>query len=519
MDKQRPRKLVVVGAGPVGCLAALAFAKLGWDVELFEGRPGEHMLSTGQRACRDGGLAHAVLGLEDMRDPAVKANLSLRSINLAISSRGISALSVVDPNIAARFMENVVPVHGRMIHDSRGRCESQRYDPNGQCINSIDRGLLNIGLLDELAQYSNLRIHFHTKLTTVDFDERVANFTANGKTFDVHFDLCIGADGSYSNVRRQLMRVVRQVMDYQQEYLPHDYIELSIPPGSDSNGDPTFLLDPNHLHIWPRHSFMLIALPNKNKSFTCTLFAPTKELDELDTTEKFVTWFETHFCDAVDHIGRSRLAASFERNPRNSLICVKTNPYHYKDRAIIIGDAAHAMTPFYGQGLNCGLEDVRVLVNTFKTFGVPPTTSAAGPHSEDKQLSQALAYYSEHRHQDLVAICDLAMGNYVEMRHSVTTPVYRLRKSIDAFLSRFTPFVPWQSLIPVLATTTFPPGAAKGWISLYTMVTFRPDISYATAQRKARDQARRVTVALRLVAVLSLVVFVFLLRTIVRLLL
>ncbi|KAG8750207.1 kynurenine 3-monooxygenase, mitochondrial precursor [Ceratobasidium sp. 428] len=124
-----------------------------------------------------------------------------------------------------------------------------------------------------------------------------------------------------------------------------------------------------------------------------------------------MTWFETHFCDAVDLIGRGRLATSFERNPRNSLICVKANPYHYKDRAIIIGDAAHAMTPFYGQGLNCGLEDVRVLVNTLKSFGVCPTTSAAGPPSEDKQLSQALAYYSEHRHQDLVAICDLAMGN------------------------------------------------------------------------------------------------------------
>ncbi|QRV86106.1 kynurenine 3-monooxygenase [Ceratobasidium sp. AG-Ba] len=384
MDKQRPRKLIVIGAGPVGCLAALAFAKLGWEVELFEGRP-------------------------DMREPEAKANLSLRSINLAISSRGISALSAIDPHIAARFLENVVPVHGRMIHDSRGQCQSQQYDPNGQCINSIDRGLLNIGLLDELSRHDNLRIHFRTKLTTVDFDARVANFACGGKTFDVHFDLCIGADGSYSNVRRQLMRVVR--MDYQQEYLPHDYLELSMPPAYDSDGNPAFAIDPNHLHIWPRHSFMLIALPNKDKSFTCTLFAPTKDLDELDTTEKFMTWFETHFSDAVDHIGRGRLAMSFERNPRSSLICVKASPYHYKDRAIIIGDAAHAMTPFYGQGLNCGLEDVRVLVNTFKNFGVCPNRTAAEPTSEDKVLSQALAYYSEHRHQDLVAICDLAMGN------------------------------------------------------------------------------------------------------------
>ncbi|KAF8758419.1 Kynurenine 3-monooxygenase [Rhizoctonia solani] len=410
-----------------------------------------------------------------MRELEAKANLSLRSINLAISSRGISALCVVDPAIAERFMKNVIPMHGRMIHDNLGQCHSQLYDRDGQAINSIDRGLLNIGLLDELSSYQNIRLHFRTKLSTVDFNSRIATFSAGKNPFDVQFDLCIGADGSYSNVRRQMMRVVR--MDYQQEYLPHDYIELSIPPGRGTNGKPTFLLDPNHLHIWPRHSFMLIALPNKDRSFTCTLFAPTKDLDTLDTTDKFVAWFEVHFRDALAHIGRDRLVASFERNPRNSLICVKcfkqANPYHYKDRAIIIGDAAHAMTPFYGQGLNCGLEDVRVLMNTLLSFG-------------------ALAYYSEHRHQDLVAICDLAMGNYVEMRHSVTTPIYRLRKWIDGVLAGFTPSVPWQGLIPALAQTTFPVGAARGWISLYTMVTFRPDISYATAQRKAREQAEMI---------------------------
>ncbi|CEL52437.1 kynurenine 3-monooxygenase [Rhizoctonia solani AG-1 IB] len=469
-DKQgeflRPRKVIVVGAGPVGCLSALSFAKQGWEVEVFEARP-------------------------DMREPEAKANLSLRSINLAISSRGISALCVVDPAIADRFMQNVIPMHGRMIHDNLGHCQSQLYDRDGQAINSIDRGLLNIGLLDELSTYQNIRLHFRTKLTTVDFDSRIAIFFADEKSFNVEFDLCIGADGSYSNVRRQMMRVVR--MDYQQEYLPHDYIELSIPPGLGANGEPKFLLDPNHLHIWPRHSFMLIALPNKDRSFTCTLFAPTKDLDELDTTDKFIVWFQVHFRDALDHIGRDRLVASFERNPRNSLICVKANPYHYKDRAIIIGDAAHAMTPFYGQGLNCGLEDVRVLMSTLLSFGVSSTVSATEAPSEDKKLSQALAYYSEHRHQDLVAICDLAMGNYVEMRHSVTTPIYRLRKWIDRVLAGFAPSVPWQSLIPTLAQTTFPVGAAKGWISLYTMVTFRPDISYATAQRKAREQADIIT--------------------------
>ncbi|CAE6534134.1 unnamed protein product [Rhizoctonia solani] len=489
--KLRPRKVIIVGAGPVGCLSALSFAKQGWEVEVFEGRP-------------------------DMREPEAKANLSLRSINLAISSRGISALCVVDPAIADRFMQNVIPMHGRMIHDNLGRCQSQLYDRDGQCINSIDRGLLNIGLLDELSNYSNIHLHFRTKLTTVEFNSRVATFTTGENLLNVDFDLCVGADGSYSNVRRQMMRVVRQVdiepMDYQQEYLPHDYIELSIPPGRGVNGEPAFLLDPNHLHIWPRHSFMLIALPNKDRSFTCTLFAPTKDLDQLDTTDKFVAWFEVHFRDALDHIGRDRLVASFERNPRNSLICVKANPYHYKDRAIIIGDAAHAMTPFYGQGLNCGLEDVRVLMNTLLSFGVSSTVSATEAPNEDKQLSQALAYYSEHRHQDLVAICDLAMGNYVEMRHSVTTPIYRLRKWIDGTLAGFTAAVPWQNLIPILAQTTFPVDAAKGWISLYTMVTFRPDISYATAQRKAREQAKLITQVGILVIVLVVLLFALLIK-------
>ncbi|KEP50776.1 kynurenine 3-monooxygenase [Rhizoctonia solani 123E] len=481
----RPRKVIVVGAGPVGCLSALSFAKQGWEVEVFEGRP-------------------------DMREPEAKANLSLRSINLAISSRGISALSVVDPAIADRFMQNVIPMRGRMIHDSLGRCQSQLYDRDGQCINSIDRGLLNIGLLDELSSYNNIKLHFRTKLTTVDFNSRVATFATGEKVFNVDFDLCIGADGSYSNVRRQMMRVVR--MDYQQEYLPHDYIELSIPPGRGVNGEPTFLLDPNHLHIWPRHSFMLIALPNKDRSFTCTLFAPTKDLDQLDTTDKFVAWFQVHFRDALDHIGCDRLVASFERNPRNSLICVKANPYHYKDRAVIIGDAAHAMTPFYGQGLNCGLEDVRVLMNTLLSFGVSSTVSATEAPSEDIQLSQALAYYSEHRHQDLVAICDLAMGNYVEMRHSVTTPIYRLRKWIDETLAGFASSLPWQSLVPILAQTTFPVDAAKGWISLYTMVTFRPDISYATAQRKAREQAKLITQVGTLVIILVVLLFACLIK-------
>ncbi|KAG8986528.1 kynurenine 3-monooxygenase, mitochondrial precursor, partial [Tulasnella sp. 427] len=214
-----PRKTaIVVGAGPVGCLAALSLAKTGWSVDLYEGRP-------------------------DIRLESSKVNVAQRSINLAISSRGIAALYAVDPAMATRFIESAIPMRGRMIHDEAGKQESQSYDPQGgQCINSLERGILNEELLDQAAAHPSIAIHFQHKLTTADFDKRVAIFSATspeGKVQDIQttFDFCVGADGSYSNVRRQMMRVVR--MDYQQEYIAHEYIELRMPPGPEVDGSAT----------------------------------------------------------------------------------------------------------------------------------------------------------------------------------------------------------------------------------------------------------------------------------------
>lgn len=468
--KDAVRKAVVIGAGPVGCLTAMSLAKMGWQVDVFEARP-------------------------DMRLSASKAAAQQRSINLAISSRGIAALQAVDSAAAARFLKTVIPMRGRMIHDIHGIQHSQQYDPDGQCINSIDRALLNEGLLEEILAVSNIRVFFQRKVLSVDFDRRLmtARDGDANTDFEIPFDFCVGADGSFSVIRRQLMRVVR--MDYQQEYIPHEYLELKIQPGKDADGSPTFLLDPNHLHIWPRHSFMLIALPNKDMTFTCTLFAPTSEFELLKDPDAIVAWFKSYFPDALALIGERPLLDSFTNNPRSSLISIKTNPYHYKDRAIILGDAAHSMVPFYGQGLNCGLEDVRVMSVMLQEANIDLSARRETDEYVDERLAGALSRYSNTRHEDLLAICDLAMDNYVEMRHLVMTPAYLFRKALDNVLfslssrQRFT----LASLGPMLSRIPFPSRNPSGWIPLYTMVTFRPDISYATAKRKAVQQTELLT--------------------------
>ncbi|KAF8498334.1 FAD/NAD-P-binding domain-containing protein [Gautieria morchelliformis] len=463
--------VVIVGAGPVGCLAALAFAKEGWRVEIYEGRP-------------------------DMRLPSSRAALAQRSVNLAISSRGLAALYSVDRPMMLRILEDAIPMKGRLLHTRGGKTESQLYDPNGQCINSIDRGVLNEYLLQETLVFPTISVFFKHKLLTADFDTKSLSFRSEDKnqTITAKFDLCIGTDGSYSNVRRQMMRMMR--MDYQQEYISHEYVELKIPAGTDAKGGAQFLLDPNHLHIWPRHSFMLIALPNKDRTFTCTLFAPTSEFDQLTTRSAVSAWFKAHFPDAVELIGEGTLVEDFRRNPRNSLISLKVKPYHYRDRCIILGDAAHSMVPFYGQGLNCGLEDVRVLMNILRREGAHQPRNREKREDIDVCLEGAFQRYSETRHDDLVAIRDMAMANYVEMRHSVTTPSYVFRKMIDdLFAALSAPYIPFSTLAPTLADEPegFPGSAPRGWLPLYTMVTFRPDISYATAKKKAENQSTIIT--------------------------
>ncbi|KAK2466991.1 hypothetical protein APHAL10511_001249 [Amanita phalloides] len=465
------RTAVIVGAGPVGCLAALALAKRGWIVHIYEARP-------------------------DIRLPVSKAATQQRSINLAISHRGIAAIEAIDTGAAQTFLRDAIPMRGRMIHTLDGRLDSQLYDAHRQCINSIDRALLNEELLEAVSNLPNIKIYFLHKVLSTDFVKKYLTIRdlSTNQEVSTKFDLCVGADGSYSIIRRQMMRAVK--MDYQQEYIDHEYVELKMPSGRDDSDRPTFLLDPNHLHIWPRHSFMLIALPNKDMTFTCTLFAPSSELDRLADSGKVLAWFTSHFPDAVKLIGEKKLLDDFTRNPRSPLICTKSKPYHYKDCAILLGDAAHSMVPFYGQGLNCGLEDVRVLMTLFREEGLEPMSPAL-VDGVDVNLARALQRYSETRHADLIAICDMAMNNYVEMRHSVTTVSYLLKKYVDTALYALTCGKPAfiESLVPVLARMPYPSASASGWIPLYTMVTFRPDIGYATAKQKASQQDKLLVVS------------------------
>ncbi|TFK42673.1 FAD/NAD(P)-binding domain-containing protein [Crucibulum laeve] len=485
------RKAVVVGAGPVGCLAALALGKRGWSVDIYEGRP-------------------------DLRLPSSKAAAQQRSINLAISHRGIAAMHAIDAATAQRFLHSAIPMRGRMIHKQTGELDSQLYDRDGQasyftthlkdiahaskplCINSIDRAVLNEGLLEEADASPNIRVFFNHKVISADFDHKTITVrdVLSSREEDVNFDFCIGADGSYSVIRRQMMRVVR--MDYHQEYIRDEYVELKMPAGRSSNGEPTFLLDPNHLHIWPRSSFMLIALPNKDKTFTCTLFAPSAELDRLNNADTILSWFKLYFPDAVRAIGEKILVDDFLRNPRSALVHTESNPYHYEDRVIILGDAAHSMVPFYGQGLNCGLEDVRILSVLLAEEGVQSDNSLSyidTKNAIDPALARALERYSATRHDDLVAICKLAMDNYVEMRHSVITMPYLVKKTLDNVLYSLSSktVVSLGALAPILSRSLYSPVEPSGWLPLYTMVTFRPDISYAAVQKKAARQGRILT--------------------------
>ncbi|WWC58433.1 kynurenine 3-monooxygenase [Kwoniella dejecticola CBS 10117] len=458
MSADRPRKVLIIGAGPVGALTALSLHRRGWEVELWESR----------------------------YDPRGKnaAPSNLRSINLAISARGLEALRSVDPSLAEQFQNEAIPMKGRMIHHVDGKQESQIYDPiNGQCINSIGRPLLNQRLVESLPP--SIKIRFQTKLSRVDLDTKIAyGSSPEQKDADEHgtpFDLIIGCDGSWSKVRTSMMRMER--MDFSQSFIPHAYIELHMPADPSRPGG--YAIDKNHLHIWPRHSFMLIGLPNKDGSFTLTLFLPFSSLSTLTTREAASRFFIEHFPSAVQIVGEKRLLDDFENNPRGNLVTINCTPSAWSSHALLLGDASHSMVPFFGQGLNCGLEDVRVLNSVLEKHQISSTTNAKLGET-DIDLELALKSYSVERQADLKAICELALQNYTEMRSHVLSPLHHIRRFVDSALTRILPSRP--SKLHLSLTDPFPTKRVKGWTSLYEMVTFRPDVPYSEALRKEQAQ-------------------------------
>ncbi|KAI9322969.1 hypothetical protein DFJ73DRAFT_875330 [Zopfochytrium polystomum] len=433
----KPPLAVVVGGGLVGSLMAIYLARRGWHVAVYEARP-------------------------DIRR---QKTASGRSINLALSTRGISALE--GAGVGAGILETLIPMKGRMIHVGEGKLSSQPYGVFGECINSVDRKLMNEHLLSEAEKRANVKLYFEHELVSVDFEGKVVVFKQpGGAQTSVKADFLIGADGAYSRVRRELLRVHR--VNFSQHYIPHGYVELTMPPAATpraGDADSKYRMDPHHLHIWPRQTFMMIALPNVDGSFTVTLFMPWTQFDAIKTEEDLLRFFEATFKDAVPLIGRERLVKDYFANPKGALVSVKCNPYHYKSMAVIIGDASHAMVPFYGQGMNCGFEDCQVLDEILeKHIGKAGTASSTHPTAES--LGAALEEYSRTRNPNAEAMCDLAMYNYIEMRSSVTKTSYLLRKAVEKHLHR---------LFPALV------------IPLYTMVSFSR-IPYAEAMRRFRRQ-------------------------------
>ncbi|MCW3073861.1 MAG: FAD-dependent monooxygenase [Flaviaesturariibacter sp.] len=414
------KEVVIIGAGLVGSLLSIYLVKRGYKVTIYERRG-------------------------DMRKQQVEAG---RSINLALSDRGIKALTEV--GIIDNVMQIAIPMHGRQIHNLDGSQAYQPYGKEGQFINSVSRRDLN-SMLMNLAENEGVNFHFNYALLEVDWKEKVVGFKNGSEQPTSNFQLLFGADGAYSATRLAHM-LQHQKFEYSQHYIDCGYKELSIPAGERRS----FLLEKNALHIWPRKEYMLIALPNTDGSFTGTLFFPFEgetSFQKLTTPESVNTFFASTFPDIVKLI--PDLTQQFLANPTASLVTVKCFPWIREDSFSLIGDAAHAIVPFFGQGMNAGFEDCSVL------------NSLMERHNED--WSTILNQFQELRKPDADAIADLAVTNFTEMRERTADPKFLLQKKIEAKLHQRHP---------------------DKWIPAYSQVTFSPGIRYSEAFRNSQRQER-----------------------------
>jgi kynurenine 3-monooxygenase len=414
-------KFLLVGSGLAGGLLGAYLGRRGFEVELYERRP----------------------------DPRAGNFIGGRSINLALSTRGIHALEQL--GVANEVMQHAIPMRGRMIHDKSGRLHFAPYDvdPNN-CINSIGRAALNTVVIEAAQRYPNVRVAFNHRCTDVDLDSATAQLLnlSTSQPFNASGDAVIGVDGAFSAVRHAMQRQLDR-FDYDQNYLEHGYKELSIPPGP--NG--SWQMEKNALHIWPRKSFMMIALPNPDGSFTCTLFwefEGPRSFATTKTDDDIRRFFNEEFPDAIPLM--PKLLEDFQQNPTGSLVTIRCAPWHYRDKVALVGDAAHGVVPFYGQGMNAAFEDCVVLDECLAEF--------------PDNRGDAFAEYFSRRKKNADALADLAIGNFIEMRDKTASRAFRAKKKLDHFLE----------------------GALPGiYFPLYTMVTFTR-IPYAQAARRARIQ-------------------------------
>jgi len=416
-------EVAIVGGGLVGSLLSIYLAKRNFQVHVYERRPDSRKLD------QVGG----------------------RSINLALSRRGWKALEEV--GIDQEIREIALPMEGRMIHAEDGTTVFQPYGKEGEAIYSVSREGLNQALDRFSTQMDN--VHYHYSTSFLRTDRKTGQISLknelDGTEFDKNPDVVFGTDGAFSKVRSFLMR--RKRFNYEQAFLDHGYKELCIPAAADGG----WQIANNALHIWPRKSFMLIALPNLDGSFTCTLFLSfegEESFEKLQTPEAVQAFFEREFADALPLM--PNLVEDFFDNPTDSLVTIRCFPWAYEDKFLMMGDASHAIVPFYGQGMNSGFEDCRVFNDVLN-------------NQSDVEFDwrKVFTEYEDLRKPDADAIAELALRNFIEMRDSVADPKFLIRKQLEKKLMA---------------------GFPHAFTPTYSLVTFTEDIRYSEALRKANVQ-------------------------------
>jgi len=436
-------KFILIGSGLAGGLLAAYLGRRGYDVDLYERRA----------------------------DPREGNIIGGRSINLALSTRGIHALEQL--GIADEVLQHAIPMRGRMIHDKPGNLHFAPYDvdPNKH-INSIGRAALNTAVIEAAQRYPNVRVHFSHRCTDVDLDSGTAELVDSSveagvspadpvrQVIEVSADAIIGVDGAFSAVRQSMHKKLAD-FEYDESYLAHGYKELTIPPALDGS----WRMEKEALHIWPRKSFMMIALPNPDGSFTCTLFwefEGPRSFASTKTDDDVRRFFDEEFPDAVPLM--PALLEDFKNNPTGSLVTIRCAPWYHKDKVALVGDAAHAVVPFYGQGMNAAFEDCVVLDECLAEF----------PDNRER----AFAEYFARRKENADALADLAIDNFIEMRDKTASKTFRAKKKLDHALEAALPGI---------------------YLPLYTMVTFTR-IPYAEAAQRARRQDSIIYTGLTLIS-------------------
>jgi kynurenine 3-monooxygenase len=417
---EEKKNVIIIGAGLVGSLWAVYLSKAGYSVTIYERRP-------------------------DIRKAEISAG---KSINLALSVRGWTALDAV--GVGDEIRKIAIPMSGRVMHDLTGNLTYQPYGKEGQAIFSVSRGKVNATMMDIAEKHGNATIHYNHDCRKVDLKNGIVWLTNNltGEEIEAKADLIFGADGAFSAVRYNSMQKLDR-FQYSQNFIADGYREILLP----ANADGSYKMDKNALHIWPRGRFMLIALANEDGSFTCTLFMPHEggenAFDKLTSKEAVDNFFKTTFPDFYTMM--PNIADAWEDHPLSALAIVRCYPWAHGKTALM-GDAAHATVPFYGQGMNAGFEDCTVLNNLM--------------HKHNHDWEAIFAEYSKERKPDGDALQDLSLENYYVMRDFVADPAFLLRKKIEAKFSELYP---------------------DKWLPLYSQVTFS-NIRYSVAYKQGKIQ-------------------------------